>query len=58
MNNEKSKIMYLSPVGVDLLDDLFYEIDTKLVQKSGKIKGESFWSHMESMTNRQLDYSD
>ena len=23
-----------------------------------KIKGESFWSHMESMTNRQLDDSD
>ena len=26
MNNEKSKIMYLTPVGVDLLDDLFYEM--------------------------------
>ena len=39
-------------------DSYFYEIDTKLVQKSGKIKGESFWSHMESMTNRQLDDSD
>ncbi len=39
-------------------DFYFYEIVTKLIQKSGKIKGESFWSHMESMTNRQLDDSD
>ena len=26
MNNKKSKIMYLSPVGLDLLDNLFYDM--------------------------------
>tara|TARA_B100001245_G_C22526392_1_gene264973 strand:+ start:410 stop:544 length:135 start_codon:yes stop_codon:yes gene_type:complete len=26
MSNTKSKIMYLSPVGVDSLDDLFYQM--------------------------------
>ena len=36
-------------------DYYFSEINTELVDKSGKINGKSFWSYMEKLSNHPLD---
>jgi len=36
-------------------DYYFSEINTELVEESGKINGKSFWSYMEKLSNHPLD---
>ena len=36
-------------------DYYFSEINTELVEESGKMNGKSFWSYMEKLSNHPLD---
>ena len=50
MNNKKSKIMYLSPVGLDLLDNLFYDMVNETKNPNSEV-------HITSLNDRLGSFS-